>query len=81
MWYLIHQQAKDIIAAREREAAQLRLEREALRYRSSRSVSGQPGIFRRRSASLAAALSRSSARLATALDPRSLDGGSVEPGR
>jgi len=27
MWYLIHQQAQDIIAEREREAARVRLER------------------------------------------------------
>jgi len=27
MWYLIHQQAQDIIAEREREAARIRLER------------------------------------------------------
>ena len=71
MWYLLHQNPRDIIDAHEREIARLQLERE---YRAaSREANDGRGLIRRRVAAAAAAVSRSAGRLAEALDPQSLD--------
>ena len=75
MWYLEHQQAREIIADREREAARHRLARE---YRSGTAgKAGDRAGLRRRLAALAATASRSAARVATALDPGAFDGGAA----
>ena len=75
MWYLQHQQAREIMAAREREAASLRLARE---YRAGTAgKAGQRAGLRRRLAALAASGSRFAARVATALDPGAFDGGAA----
>ena len=70
-WYLYHQQAKDIIAQRQREADQIRLARLAQLDQEGGS-SGVPRPLlagpRRALAGVILAVGRSATRLATALD-------------
>jgi hypothetical protein len=80
MWYLAHQQAREIIAAREREADRRRLEHAAHRGRDAdpdrRARMTGPASARRWAARRVLAASRLIAHLARLLDPGTIPDGS-----
>jgi hypothetical protein len=73
MWYLVHQQAKEIIAEREREAAHIRLERLVAAGEMPDAAESTLDVARRQAARATLWVAGAAYRLARAIDSEAVN--------